>query len=1241
MTGTKRPLDEEMVVVDRRTFARLRDAGRTERRDVEPHEPTISVDMAWLQREMDAQPARDVAIPQPPRAAATPQPRAQVPVAPQTAQRDGSRPLPAPTTPRPQRDAGRPSPVHQNAAPPVEVDSLRTLPIAGDSGSFRIQPTEYRPVAPRRTASAPRQHAPARIPERDLALYQAPMPGPIRTLVDILQTSAKQFPDAPAIDDGKRPLTYRDLLRAVDAAAARLIERGIGAGDRVGIRLPSGTAELYLAILATLTVGAAYVPVDADDPDERAETIWQEAGVAGVFGPGLSITVRDGVRRRGARRRPVPDDEAWIIFTSGSTGKPKGVAISHRSAAAFVDAEANLFLRRNPLRPGDRVLAGLSVAFDASCEEMWLAWRHGACLVPAPRALVKAGVELGPWLQQRRITVVSTVPTLAALWPVDALADVRLLIFGGEACPPELVERLADPRRELWNTYGPTETTVVATAAPLERGGPVRIGLPLQGWQVAVIDQNGNPVPHGEVGELVIGGIGTGRYLDPAKDAQKFRAVPALNWPRAYYSGDLVKSDGQGLLFVGRGDDQVKLGGRRIELGEVDAALLALPGVTAAAAAVRKTQAGGELLVGYLAVAGGPNAAFDLAAARTALAGRLPAALVPTLALVDTIPTRTSGKVDRKALPWPLPGTEAGASGSSDAGSAAQLPGTAGWLATKWHELLAAPVEPDSDFFALGGTSLATAQLVSTLRERFPTVSTSDIYAHPTLRALATHLDGSGAVASLTDPTAAVAVPRTRFRTTFVQSLVLALTSTITGVRFLWFLALMHNIVALVEPTIPLRGTVSWWALAIVYVVLFTAPGKLTAVMIGVRILRRGITPGDHPRGGRVHLQLWACEKLVSVFGIRSLAGTPWAARYARALGCEVGKGVELHTTVPVTGFAELGHGCTVESGVDMAGWWIDGDVLRIGQIRVGVMARVATRSILLPGADIGAGAEIEGGSRVDGRIAPWEVWAGSPAEFVGLPDRTWPAPVERSTFWSFVYSVSLFGIGAFPFIAGLPGFAFLLFMLHGQTQVVPLLTRLVTYIPAGVGISVLSYVLVTALSVRFFGLGLKPGVHRVDSYAGWCAWMTEGLISGTRAILFPLYAGLITPWWLRLLGAHIGKGVEASTVTGIPKFIYADDKSFLADDTLVAPSEIRGGWVRFGPARVGKRAFAGNSGIVAPGRQIHDDSLIAVLSSAPAVSAPGTSWLEGPPARCPAWPRAAATSRAPSTRRSGSCSLA
>ena len=152
----------------------------------------------------------------------------------------------------------------------------------------------------------------------------------------------------------------------------------------------------------------------------------------------------------------------------------------------------------------------------------------------------------------------------------------------------------------MWNTYGPTETTVVACGARLTGDGPVRIGLPLDGWDLAVVDRDLEPVDEGEVGELIIGGVGLARYLDPVKDAEKFAPMPTLGWRRAYRSGDLVRYEPEGLLFVGRADDQVKVGGRRIELGEIDAALQALPGVAGAAAAVRQTDAGHPTLIGYL-----------------------------------------------------------------------------------------------------------------------------------------------------------------------------------------------------------------------------------------------------------------------------------------------------------------------------------------------------------------------------------------------------------------------------------------------------------------------------------------------------------------------------------------------------------------------------------------------------------------------------------------------------------------
>ena len=570
--------------------------------------------------------------------------------------------------------------------------------------------------------------APELVPAQYLLSPRAADP---RTLIDILYDTAARYPEAAAIDDGTVQLTYSELISDIEASVAWLAARGIGRGDRIGIRMPSGSFALYEAILATLAVGAAYVPVDADDPDERAELVFGEANVVAIVseagmarGPGSS---------RGWRAdAPLPRDDAWIIFTSGSTGTPKGVAVTHRSAAAFVDAEAQMFLQDNPIGPGDRVLAGLSVAFDASCEEMWLAWRHGACLVPAPRSLVRSGMDLGPWLVSRDVTVVSTVPTLAALWPAEALEAVRLLIFGGEACPPELATRLAVEGREVWNTYGPTEATVVACAARLDGVGPVRIGLPLAGWDLAVVDGDGQPVDDGDVGELVIGGVGLARYLDEAKDAEKYAPMPTLGWRRAYRSGDLVRLEREGLIFCGRADDQVKVGGRRIELGEVDAALVHLPGVSGGAAAVRRTAAGTPVLVGYVASA---DPEFDIAAARAQLAEQLPAALVPRLVRVDELPTRTSGKVDRDALPWPPPG-------GADTEGTLELSGTARWLAGLWQDLLGATVTgPEADFFALGGGSLAAAQLVAALRDRYPQVTVADLYDHPRLGSLAGFLD--------------------------------------------------------------------------------------------------------------------------------------------------------------------------------------------------------------------------------------------------------------------------------------------------------------------------------------------------------------------------------------------------------------------------------------------------------------------------------------------------------------------
>jgi non-ribosomal peptide synthetase-like protein len=1044
--------------------------------------------------------------------------------------------------------------------------------------------------------------APSPIPAQYLLSGHAPEP---RTLVDILHETAARYPEAAAIDDGTVQLTYAEVIADIRGGARWLNGRGIGRGDRVGIRMPSGEYSLYLAILSVLAAGAAYVPVDADDPDERAELVFSEAGVAGVITE-AGLTLGPGTSLGRPAEPPGVEDDAWIIFTSGSTGTPKGVAVTHRNAAAFVDAEAWMFLQDNPIGPDDRVLAGLSVGFDASCEEMWLAWRNGACLVPAPRSLVRSGMDLGPWLVSRDITVVSTVPTLAALWPAEALEAVRLLIFGGEACPPELGERLAVDGREVWNTYGPTEATVVACGARLVPGAAVSIGLPLPGWDLAVVDTEGGPVALGEVGELVIGGVGLARYLDPQKDAEKYAPMPTLGWQRAYRSGDLVRLESDGLYFQGRADDQVKVGGRRIELGEVDSALVNLPGVSGGAAAVRKTSSGTPVLVGYIASA---DPGFDLAAARAELAESLPAALVPRLVLLDELPTRTSGKVDRNALPWPPPGD------IPDVGS--QLGGTMGWLAQQWQDVLGAVVDgPEADFFALGGGSLSAAQLVVSLRARYPEMTVAHLYDHPRLGSLAgflADLDADRPEPVAVVPRTVAPVPRTARAAQLALSLPLA---TLTGLQWLTWLALANNVAAQLHP-LPWLVALPWWVVAVAFVIFITPLGRMGIAVLGARLLLAGLQPGSYPRGGSVHLRVWFAERLAEASGAENLAGAPWLVYYARALGNSVGKGVDLHSSPPVTGMLTLGHRSSIEPEVDLSGNWIDGDVFHIGAITVGNDATVGARTTLFPGAVIGKDADVAAGSGVVRKVKAGQYWKGSPAVKSGKARHPWPDHrPPRAVHWVPIYGLSSLLLGALPLVALGAGLTVLAWSVRDTATVGEAVWTAAPWIPVATLVAAGLYAVLTVLGVRALSLGLREGYHPVRSRIGWQLWATERLMDAARNYLFPLYASLLTPVWLRILGATVGRDTEISTALLTPKFTVVEDGAFLADDTMVASYELGGGWIHVAKATVGKRAFLGNSGITQPGRRVPDDGLVAVLSATPPKAKSGSSWLGSPPIR-------------------------
>jgi non-ribosomal peptide synthetase-like protein len=1072
-----------------------------------------------------------------------------------------------------------------------------------------------------------------------------------RSLLDIFNATVELHEARVAIDAQDATLTYEELARAVETLAGTLREHGIGPGDRVGIRLQSGSSQLYVAILGVLAAGAAYVPVDADDPPARIAGIWEQAEVRGVLEDGLCLRAPEasgacehsracgqhadpGVARS-IGHQPSPEDDAWIIFTSGSTGRPKGVAVSHRSATAFVQAEKQLW----SVHPEDRVLAGLSVAFDASCEEMWLAWANGAALVPAPRALVRSGVDVGSWLTRREITVISTVPTLAAMWDKQTLAGVRLLILGGEACSSELGWRLAGSC-EVWNTYGPTEATVVSTAARIRSDRPVTIGWPLEGWDVAVVDEHGRPVAAGEVGELVIGGIGLGRYLDQTLDAERYAGIPELGWERAYRSGDVVRDSAEGLQFIGRRDQQVKLAGRRLELGEVEAQLSAVAGVRAAAAAVQSTAAGNKVLVGYVVGVVNPEHV------RAAVAELLPDGLAPVVVVLERMPLAPSGKVDRKALPWP----PAEAAGPIDP----SLSGTAAWLAGRFADQLGpVAIGLDTDFFACGGSSLAAAKLVSVLRERWASVAVADVYEHRLLGQLAARLDE---LTQVCDPAGAGLGERgeasseggettgqahsarphktgeahredalpARWRRFAVMQTV--------GVLVLTALAASQWVLgALAYGNIESDGLphVGWVWLIGAWLLLASPMGRLGLAVATRRLLLGELRPGRYPRDSWLACRVWFLERLGEYCHLTRLAGTPFSARYARLMGADVDRDARIASMPTLTSLVHIGAGATVESQVDLHGWWIDGQELVIGEIHIGAGASVGSRTLLAPGARIGEDAEIEPGSVISGAIPPGEHWGGSPARYLGPAGEDWPShapPASRDGRpWRVLYSVSLLWEGLLMLLALAPGV--LLLVLTGAPapslsgSLLSSLAVLAGEAAVITSLSTVALALLVAFTQRLVWKLVRPGWHGGGGALSWSLWFTGELNDSSGAILFPLYASLYTRAWLRLTGIRVGRRTEISTSTGLNPLVSFGELSHATDDVGFCGARSRGGWLHVEPIEIGSRTFLGPGAVLREGTVLGDDSLVGALTLAPRRPEHATSWLGVPAFELPRAP--------------------
>lgn len=455
-------------------------------------------------------------------------------------------------------------------------------------------------------------------------------------------------PDAVAVAAGDSGTTYRDLDHLANRMARLLRSIGVGRGSLVAILLPR-SMESCAAILAVLKSGAAYVPLDPGYPADRVGRILAdcrasaavtsaplEGLLTGFPGAVLRVDADAALIGRGSHRRfrrgevdVGPRDLCCVIYTSDSAGRPKGVMIEHRSARRLVEAEASIFA----IRPRDRVCQGSSLACDAAVEEVWLAFRAGATLVPATPEMARAGPDLPRILTASGVTVLSCDPTPLSKF-TGKLPRLRLLILRGGTCPDELVARWARPGLRIVNTYGPTEATVIATHADLRAGEPVTIGRPLPGYRVHLLDDALRPVSRGEVGELCIGGVGVARGYLGLADETRARFVPDPFAPpgeidaRMVRTGDLARQDARGnLVLLGRAEGPEKLQGIRIERAEIESTLLQCKEVLGAACAASEDELGTTRLVAY--VVPRPGWRVDEPRLRSHLREKLPPCMVP------------------------------------------------------------------------------------------------------------------------------------------------------------------------------------------------------------------------------------------------------------------------------------------------------------------------------------------------------------------------------------------------------------------------------------------------------------------------------------------------------------------------------------------------------------------------------------------------------------------------------------
>ncbi|MHB2169635.1 Pls/PosA family non-ribosomal peptide synthetase [Alsobacter sp. R-9] len=1060
------------------------------------------------------------------------------------------------------------------------------------------------------------------------------------TLPELFSATAAARADHVALICGDERVTYAAMAARAGAIAAGLSARGIGPGDVVGLWMRRG-ADLLTAQVGITMSGAAWLPFDAETPVERIVTCLGDAGGRFILTsadllPRLDETGLEAlVEATAARPGPAPDvraagltpdHPAYLIYTSGSTGTPKGIVVSHRNICHYLRSGNALY----GLGPDDVMFQSASVAFDLSMEEIWIPYLVGATLWVATPEVLADTDRLADVIAEAGITAVDMVPTLLSLFPRD-VPSLRLILLGGEALPPSVVQRWARPGRRIFNTYGPTEATVVATACEVVAGETVTIGGPVPNYSCYVVREDMTLAAPGEQGELLIGGPGVAQgYLKrPELTAEKFIANPFGGEggdPVLYRSGDAVSIDPAGnIVFHGRIDDQVKIRGFRVELGEIETRLDALPGIGQAAVVLRQDD-GLDRLVAF--VVPEPGAAqLDRGALRAALAEQMPPYMVPSrFEVMETLPRLVSGKIDRKALKAMTLAAPVDGAGEQEAPRSE----TEALLLAAAQTVFPGQALPfEADFFTdLGGHSLIAACFISAVRQTpaLAGITLQDVYGARTLRAMAARLDARLAIEAPAAEDLAFTPPPVsrRFWCGVAQAAALPF---ILGLMTAQWLGVFVTYMLLVG-----EGWSFWSEVALLLGVYMGINVATVAIAIATKWILLGRTkPGRYPLWGAYYYRWWLVTRVLGLTHMKWFQGTPVMRAYLRALGARVGDdAIVCEIESGALDLVTIGEGASIGGKVALSTAEVIGNELVIGPVEIGARAYVGTSCVVCHGATIGRGAELADLTAVGPgvTVGAWEKWDGSPARRVGMVDRDQlaiplPASQAKRRLQAAVYVLALLLL---PPVSLLPIFpAFYVFDQIDAIIATVSDASYLTYLPLLAWPTAMALIAITVLliaAVRWTVLPrVRAGTYSVHSWFYVRKWIVALATEVTLDTLSSLYATVYMRNWYRLMGAKIGKDAEiSSNLAGRYDLTEIGEKCFIADEVVLGDEEIRDGWMTLHPVRTGARVFVGNDAVVPAGASIPDGSLIGIKSKPPAndVIQAGDTWFGSPPIQLP-----------------------